>query len=60
MSPVELILILALVGYSVWKQSQKNEVIGNRRFKLAIIYAIIGILIGGFRPPTASGRSWCC
>jgi hypothetical protein len=49
--PVELILILALVGYSVWKQSQKNEVIGNRRFKLAIIYAIIGIIIGGFRPP---------
>jgi hypothetical protein len=49
--PVELILILALVGYSVWKQSQKSEVIGNRRFKLAIIYAIIGIVIGGFRPP---------
>ena len=51
MDPVELILILALVGYSVWKQSQKNEVIGNRRFKLAIIYAVVGILIGGFRPP---------
>ncbi len=51
MDPVELILILALVGYSVWKQTQKNEVIGNRRFKLAIIYAIIGLLVGGFRPP---------
>ena len=51
MDPVELILILALVGYSLWKQTQKNEVVGNRRFKLAIIYAVIGILVGGFRPP---------
>lgn len=51
MDPVELILILALVGYSIYRQSQKHEVVGNSRFKLAIIYAVIGILIGGFRPP---------
>lgn len=51
MDPVELILILALVGYSIWRQTQKHEVIGNSRFKLAIIYALIGVLIGGFRPP---------
>ena len=51
MDPVELVLILALVAYSIYRQTQKREVIGNCRFKLAIIYAIIGILIGGFRPP---------
>jgi hypothetical protein len=57
--PVELILILALVGYSIWRQTQKHEVIGNSRFKLAIIYALIGVLIGGFRPPIGSGPSRC-
>ena len=51
MDPVELILILALVVYSIYRQSQKHEVVGSSRFKLAIIYAIIGILVGGFRPP---------
>lgn len=51
MDPVELILILALVAYSIYRQSQKHEVVGSSRFKLAIVYAVIGILVGGFRPP---------
>lgn len=51
MDPVELILILALVGYSVWRQTRKSEVIGNARFRLAITYGVIGLVVGGFRPP---------
>ena len=51
MDPVELVLILALVCYSIYRQTQKSEVVGNSRFKLAIIYAVVGLLVGGFRPP---------
>ena len=51
MDPVELVLILALVCYSVYRQTQKSEVVGNARFKLAIVYAVVGLLVGGFRPP---------
>ena len=51
MDPVELVLILALVCYSIYRQTQKSEVVGNSRFKLAIVYAVVGLLVGGFRPP---------
>ncbi len=44
-------MTLALVCYSVYRQTQKSEVLGNARFKLAIVYAVVGLLVGGFRPP---------
>jgi hypothetical protein len=46
MSGFELIAILALVGYAIYKQTQVNEITGQGRFKLALIYAIVGVAIG--------------
>lgn len=45
------LLILALVVYAIIRQTQKHEVVGSTRFKLAFIYAGVGILIGGFNLP---------
>ena len=42
MTPTEIIAMLALAGYAVYRQTRQNEVIGKCRFKLAIIYAIVG------------------
>lgn len=51
MTPVELVLIAVLCGYAVYRQSQRHEVIGSSRFKLAIIYGIVGLVVGGFYLP---------
>ena len=53
MTPGELLMILALTGYAVYQQTRRHEVVGRTRFKLAIIYLIIGLVSGGFNlPPT--------
>lgn len=55
MSPIAIIALLGLTGYAVYKQSQRYEVTGKARFKLAIIYAVVGLVVGGFsRPDTAA------
>jgi hypothetical protein len=46
MSTTELIIILALTGYAVFQQTRKHEVTGQSRFKLAMIYAIVGLVLG--------------
>jgi len=46
MSVTELIAVLALTGYAVYKQTHVHEVTGRSRFKLAIIYAAVGIVLG--------------
>ena len=51
MSPIELIAILALVGYSIYRQTQVAPVTGPGRFKMAIIYGIVGLAVGGFAAP---------
>ena len=48
MSPIEIITLLALVGYAIYRQTRQHEVVGASRFKLAIIYAIAGVVVGGF------------
>jgi hypothetical protein len=50
-SPLELIAILALTGFAVYRQSKVNEVTGRDRFKLAVIYGAVGLIIGGFSLP---------
>ena len=45
------LLILALVVYAIIRQTQQHEVVGSTRFKLALIYAGVGVLIGGFNLP---------
>ena len=46
MNTYEMIAILALVGYAIYKQTRISEVTGRSRFKLAMIYAIVGVVIG--------------
>ena len=43
--------------FAVYRQSTRTEVVGRTRFKLAIIYAAVGLLAGGFYLPPDS-RSW--
>lgn len=57
MTPGELLVIVALVGYAVYRQSQDHVLVGSQRFKLAIIYAVVGLVIGGFNLPHAA-LSW--
>jgi hypothetical protein len=51
MSPFDLLVILALVGYAVYRQTRKHELVGRSRFRLAIIYGVVGLVIGGITVP---------
>jgi hypothetical protein len=51
MSPIEIIALLALTAYAIYKQTQRHLVTGTGRFKLAIIYAVVGVAVGGFSRP---------
>ena len=51
MSPTEIILLLALTGYAIYRQTRRHRVVGNQRFKLAIIYGIAGLVVGGMNLP---------
>src|SRR5689334_12066547 len=55
MTPTEMIAILALVGYAVYRQTRVSEVHARGRFKLAMIYGIVGICVGGFDMPSGVG-----
>lgn len=53
MSPLEIAAIIALSGWAVYKQTIVTEVVMSRaRFKLAIIYAGAGLVVGGFDTPS--------
>ncbi|MTD17148.1 DUF1453 domain-containing protein [Nakamurella sp. YIM 132087] len=51
MSPIELIALLALTGWAIYKQTVITEVTASGRFKMAIIYAAVGLAVGGFALP---------
>jgi hypothetical protein len=51
MSPIEIVILLALTGYAIYRQTQRHELTGRGRFKLAIIYAVVGLAVGGFSRP---------
>lgn len=57
MSPIAIVALLALTGYAIYKQSQRYEVTGKARFKLAIIYAVVGLAVGGFSRPDTPAES---
>lgn len=57
MSGPQILVLLALTAFAVYRQSVRHEVEGRTRFKLAIIYAVAGLLAGGFYLPP-DGRSW--
>jgi len=56
MSPIEIAILLAMVGYAIYRQTQRHEVVGSGRFKLAIIYAVIGLAVGGFSRPDSAAE----
>lgn len=57
MSPLAIAALVAMTGYAIYKQSQRHEVTGRDRFKMAIVYTVVGLLVGGFSQPHG-GREW--
>jgi hypothetical protein len=51
MNAIEIVGIVALTAYAVYKQTHVSEVRDKGRFKLAVIYGIVGITVGGFAVP---------
>jgi hypothetical protein len=51
MSATEILAILALVAWSVYRQTRTSQVTAKSRFKMAIIYTIVGLSVGGFDRP---------
>ena len=45
-----------MTGYAIYKQTVVSVVATNNRFKLAIIYGIVGLVAGGFALPHGVGR----
>lgn len=46
MTSLDLIAIVALVGYAIYRQTRTNHITGRARFTLAIIYTAVGLLLG--------------
>jgi hypothetical protein len=55
-SLTEILILVVMIGYAIYRQTRRNEVIGSSRFKLAIIYAVIGLLVGGFSRPDSAAE----
>src|SRR6476620_5623279 len=55
-SIVEILILVVMVGYAVYRQTQRHEVVGSSRFKLAIIYAVVGLVVGGFSRPDSAAE----
>jgi len=51
MTPIEIVALLALMGYAVYRQTREQEITGASRFKMAIMYAVAGVVVGGFSRP---------
>lgn len=51
MTPGELLVVAAMVGYAIYRQSQDHVLVGSQRFKLAVIYGVVGLVVGGFNIP---------
>ena len=56
MSPTEIVALLALTGYAIYRQTQRHEITGTGRFKMAIIYAVVGLAVGGFSRPDGAAE----
>jgi hypothetical protein len=55
MSTTQWIIIAGLISYAVYKQTKISPVTGRGRFRLALIYAIIGVAVGVTMPHSAAG-----
>lgn len=56
MTPVTIVILVVLVAYAIFQQTRRHEVVGSSRFKLAIIYGIVGLVVGGFSRPEGFGE----
>ena len=56
MSPLAIVALLALTGYAIYRQSQRHEVTAQGRLKMAIIYAVAGLVVGGFSQPNGTAE----
>lgn len=54
MNLIEIIAVVALVGFAVNKQTRRAEVVANGRFKKAAIYGLVGLAVGGLTMPQGS------
>ncbi|WP_312383466.1 hypothetical protein [Atlantibacter subterraneus] len=52
MTATQILMLIALTCWSVYKQTIRTEVNGKGRFKMAKIYGIVGLIVGGFYLPT--------
>ena len=52
MTTTQILMLIALTCWSVYKQTIRTEVNGKGRFKMAKIYGIVGLVVGGFYLPT--------
>lgn len=57
MSPLAITALLALIGYAVYKQTRRNEIVGSSRFTLAVVYAVVGVVVGGFSRPDTTAET---
>ncbi|AJJ12472.1 putative membrane protein [Yersinia rohdei] len=58
MTPVQILIILALTLFALYRQSISHEVsLGPARFKWVWIYGVVGLLVGGTYMPTTI-TSW--
>jgi hypothetical protein len=52
MSPLDLAILVALIAWAIYRQTKVAEVsTGLGRFKMALLYAVIGLAVGGFALP---------
>ena len=56
MSPSELILILAVSGFALYKQTRREEVVGAGRFTPAIVYGVVGLALGAYHLPDGTAE----
>ena len=52
MTPFQIVAILAMTAYAIYKQTVVSEVTASGRFKMAVIYGVIGLALGGFDLPS--------
>ena len=48
---LEIVAIGAMTAYAVYRQTVVSEVATANRFKLAIVYGVVGLVVGGFALP---------
>jgi hypothetical protein len=51
MTLTQIAILIAMMAYAIYMQTKRHEVIGESRFKLAIIYGIVGVVMGGLNLP---------